>query len=256
VIVLLGNLSRDVFPGQPPRVGGAPFHAARALQRLQVEARIYARCAAADRAELLPPLVALGTPVQYVPGTATASFAIRYDGEHRDMEVGALGDTWLPVDVPVLPETARWLHVAPLTRCEFPAATLAALARGRRLSLDGQGLVRPGRTGELRLDANYDPDVLRHVWVLKLNDEEAELMGDPSELPVPEVLVTHGSRGATVYAGGRTDEVPAYAIGADPTGAGDGFCAAYVASRSAGLAPAAAARRATAVVAAVLAGAD
>ncbi len=171
------------------------------------------------------------------------------------MEIGALGDTWLPVDVPVLPETARWLHVAPLTRCEFPAATLAALARGRRLSLDGQGLVRPGRTGELRLDANYDPDVLRHVWVLKLNDEEAELMGDPSELPVPEVLVTHGSRGATVYAAGRTDEVPAYAIGADPTGAGDGFCAAYIASRSAGLAPAAAARRATAVVAAVLAGA-
>ena len=92
------------------------------------------------------------------------------------------------------------------------------------------------------------------MWVLKLNDEEAELMGDPSELPVPEVLVTHGSRGATVYAGGRTDEVPAYAIGADPTGAGDGFCAAYIVSRSAGLAPAAAARRATAVVASVLAG--
>jgi hypothetical protein len=130
VIVLLGNLSRDVFPGQPPRVGGAPFHAARALQRLQVEARIYARCAAADRAELLPPLVALGTPVLYMPGTATASFTIRYDGELRQMEIGALGDTWLPVDVPVLPETARWLHVAPLTRCEFPAATLAALARG------------------------------------------------------------------------------------------------------------------------------
>ena len=34
VIALLGNLSHDFFPGQPPRPGGGPFHAARALQRL------------------------------------------------------------------------------------------------------------------------------------------------------------------------------------------------------------------------------
>ena len=82
-------------------------------------------------------------------------------------------------------------------------------------------------------------------------------MGDPSVFLVPEVLVTHGSRGATVYAGGRTDEVPAYAIGADPTGAGDGFCAAYIVSRSAGPAWLPPARRATAVVVCVvLAGAN
>ena len=95
--------------------------------------------------------------MQYVPGTATASFAIRYDGEHRQMEIGALGDTWLPDDVPVLPETARGPRRA-VDPPRVPGRHLAALARGRRLSLDGQGLVRPGRTGELRLDANYDPD--------------------------------------------------------------------------------------------------
>ena len=69
MIALLGNLSRDLMEGEP-RTGGAPFHAARALQQLDVPALIYARCAEADREELLPPLAALGTPVRYVPGRA------------------------------------------------------------------------------------------------------------------------------------------------------------------------------------------
>jgi sugar/nucleoside kinase (ribokinase family) len=252
VIALLGNLSRDFLPGLPPRTGGAPFHAARALQHLDVPSLVYARCAAADRAELLPALAALGTPVRYVPGEQTASFEISYDGDVRHMTVRALGDTWVPEDVPVL--DASWVHVAPLARSDFPPETLAAAARGRRLSLDGQGLVRPGRTGELRLDADYDPALLRHVWMLKLNDEEAEVIGDTAALPVRELVLTHGSRGATVHANGRLDEVRAYPLEGDPTGAGDAFCIAYIAARSTGFAPAAAARRATAVVAAVLAG--
>jgi sugar/nucleoside kinase (ribokinase family) len=254
VIALLGNLSRDVMEGGATRTGGAPFHAARALQHLDAPALIFARCAEADREELLPPLAALGTPVRYVPGTSTASFEISYDGDHRTMEVVAVGDTWAPEDVPALPEQVTFVHVAPLNRTDFPPETLAAAARGRRLSLDGQGLVRPGRTGPLVLDADFDPDLLRHVWALKLNDEEAETVGDPTALPVRELLLTHGSRGATIVANGRTEQIPAFEIDGDPTGAGDAFCISYLAARSKGYAPFAAARRATAVVGSLLAG--
>jgi sugar/nucleoside kinase (ribokinase family) len=67
------------------------------------------------------------------------------------------------------------------------------------------------------------------------------------------VVVTHGSRGATVYVGGRSERVPARALPADPTGAGDAFATAYVVARNAGFAPVGAARRATAVVASLLA---
>ena len=152
---------------------------------------------------------------------------------------------------------ARWVHVAPLARTDFPAETLAALARGRRLSLDGAGpRARPARPGELRLDADYDPELLAPRL-----DAEAERRGGRacSAIPaallgVPEVVVTHGSRGSTVYVGGRAERVPALPRSRrDPTGAGDAFSISYVAARSAGLAPAAAARRATAVVGAVLA---
>jgi sugar/nucleoside kinase (ribokinase family) len=253
MIALLGNLSRDFLPGRPPRTGGAPFHSARALKQIDTPAVIYARCAVDDRAELLPPLVALGTPVRYVPGERTASFEMSYEDDRRLMIVRSLGDTWLPADVPAFGDEVRWVHVGPLARTDFPAETLASAARGRRLSLDGQGLVRPGATGVLELDADFDPEMLRDVWVLKLSEEEAEVLGDPLALGVRELLLTHGPRGATVYSGGRVDHVPAFAIEGDPTGAGDAFCVSYLAARSAGFAPAAAARRATAVVASVLA---
>jgi sugar/nucleoside kinase (ribokinase family) len=253
VIALLGNLSRDLFPGEEPRTGGAPFHAARALRRIDMRAELYARCALADRDALVLPVARLGTPVHYVGGTSTATFRIAYDGDDRSMQVDAIGDTWLPDDVPTLPRATRWVHVAPLLRSDFPAETLARIARGRRLSLDGQGLVRVSQLGELKLDADYDPALLAHVQVLKLSEEEAEPLGDPAALPVPEVLVTHGIGGATVHARGRSERVPAFGIDADPTGAGDAFSIAYVAGRAGGLPPLAAARRATAVVADMLA---
>ena len=143
--------------------------------------------------------------------------------------------------------------MAALARSDFPLETIGALARGHRLSFDGQGLVRAPRVGPLALDDDYDPDVLRYVWVLKLADEEAEVVGDPTALGVREVVVTHGSRGSTVYLGKDAEFVPAHRIDTEPTGAGDAYCTAYVVARSGGFSPAAAARRATAVVASLLA---
>jgi sugar/nucleoside kinase (ribokinase family) len=253
VIALLGNLSRDLLPGAPPRTGGGPYHGARALQRLRVPARIVTRCAPTDRDALLPAVVRLGTPVRWVPGSATASFSIAYDGERRTMRLEALGDAWRPEDLPPLPPAVRWVHVAPLARSDFAPDTLAALGRRRRLSLDGQGLVRPARLGPVALDRDFDPALLRHVWALKLAEDEAEAIGDVAGLPVREILVTHGSRGATLYVGGRREEIPARPLPGDPTGAGDAFMTAYVAARDVGFGPVGAARSATAVVASLLA---
>jgi sugar/nucleoside kinase (ribokinase family) len=251
VIALLGNLSRDLLPGAPPQVGGGPYHGARALQRLRVPARIVARCSVEDREALLPPLVRLGTPVRFVPGHSTAEFSFTYDGDRRSMRVEALGDTWAAADVPEI--RARWVHVAPLSRIEWPVETIAALARRHRVSFDGQGLVRVAELGPLRLDDDFDREILRHIWVLKLAEEEAEVLGDIAALGVREVLVTHGSRGSTVYCGGGSEFVPARGIERDPTGAGDAFATAYIVGRNAGFSPVGAAQRATAVVASLLA---
>ena len=264
-LAIVGNLSRDLVGGGPPRVGGAPFYAGRALRVLGRPAVVVTKCAAIDRPELLPPLVALGVPVRSRGGESTATFAYEYDGDIRRMRVEALGDPWTEEDARVwVAETlghAEWVHVGALARSDFSPGTLATLAgRGRMLSLDGQGLVRPARTGPLELDADFDRDVLKYVSILKLAEEEAEVLAPGldeealSALGVAEVVVTLGSRGAAVLSGGRLERVVARPVAGkiDPTGAGDAFAAAYLAARSEGHAPLSSARRATALVASLL----
>ena len=259
-VAVIGNLSRDLVDGERPRVGGGPFHAARALALLRRPALVVAKCAEEDVAELVPPLEALGVPVDVRTGDGTAGFAFSYDGDERRMEVVALGDPWRPDEVTGLPDDCAGVHVAPLARSDFPPETLAALARGRLLSLDGQGLVRPPRTGPLQLDGEFDTAVLEHVGILKLAREEADAIvpgGDYdvlAELGVPEVVITFGSGGSLVLAAGRVEHVPARPVAGavDPTGAGDAFSVAYLAARVDGASPVAAAESATALVADLL----
>ena len=266
-LAVIGNLSVDVVDGGAPRPGGGSFHAARALRVLGRPAVVVTKCAEEHRRLLLRPLAALGVPVRWHPAAATAAFRLDYVDGERTLHVDEPGDGWTAEDVRGWAAEALhgvdWIQVAPLARPEFPAATLRELARGgRRLLLDGQGLVRPGRRGAVELDASYDPAVLRDVTALKLAEAEAHaLLGgvDPERLAslgVPEVVVTLGERGALVCVGGRTTDIPTRPVRGrvDPTGAGDAFAAAYLAARAAGHHPAAAARRGCALVGILLAG--
>ena len=254
-IAVIGNLARDTIDGAPPRVGGAPFHAARALRLLGGSSRIVARCAQADRRALLGPLAALGVAHSWVAAPTTASFELRYTGEERTMTVLDPGAPWTLEDARSVGR-ADWVHVGALTRDDFPLDALAALARDRRLALDGQALVRPGAAGPLVLDAAFDRELLRHVTALKLNEEEVEALGGEQavmELGVPELLLTHGSTGALVLARGARERVPVRRVETDdPTGAGDAFLAAYVWARASGHRPGSAARHAATTAARVL----
>jgi sugar/nucleoside kinase (ribokinase family) len=258
-VAVVGNLSLDLVDDRPPRVGGPPYYAARALAALGEPALVRAKSAAADRSRLLPPLEALGLPVEWRRGETTAAYAFSYDGDERTMEVRELGSPWSADDVAGL--GAEWIHVGALFRGEFPSETLACLAEaGARLSFDGQGLVRPARSGPLVLEAEPDLSLLRHISVVKLSEEEAlALVGTLDErslsgLGVPEVLVTLGSRGCVLVAERRLVQVRADPLEVDPTGAGDAFAAAYLVERSRGRAPRPAAEGATQLVHGLLAG--
>ena len=250
-LALVGNLSWDRVDSGPPRIGGGPYYAAIAWRELGARALVITRCGPDERDAYTRRLTALGMHFVMLPGTSTTGFAFHYEGETRVMSVKHLGDTWTPDDAAAVPPGA-WVHVAPLLRSDFPVETVAALARGRRLSFDGQGLVRAGEIGPLRLDANFDRALLRHIEILKLAEEEAEVIGSVDRLGVPEVLVTYGHRGSCVYHEGKAVNVGAWPVATDPTGSGDAFSAAYLAARSRGLSPTSAARRATALVGAML----
>ena len=232
---VIGHLSRDVVADAPPRFGGGPWHAARALRLIGEDAALVAKSREpADLAAL------------FVPDTEATSFSFAYDADGvRTMHVDSIGTPWRTDEIPAL-EGVEWLQVAPLLRGDFDANVLESLARGRTLLLDGQGLARARETGPLRLDGVFDPALLEHTTMLKLAVEEAEAIGD---VDVPELIVTDGTRGAWV----NGTHIPADVVSSDPTGAGDAFAIAYLAARADGDDPVTAGRRATAVVSELLA---
>jgi hypothetical protein len=261
LVAVVGNLARDRIDGGPPQPGGCPFFAALAFGLLGRPGRILTRCADVDRPLVDGPLEALGMPVTVLSAQHTSGFDHSYDGELRMTEVTGIGDPWSPADAAHLGADVGWVHVAPLLRSDFPAATLAALADGRSLSFDGQGLVRAPRLGPLVQDAGFDLELLAPVSVLKLSEEEARIVAggafDASSarrLGVPEILVTLGSQGEVVWVDGEATHVPTTPVlGVETTGAGDAFMVGYAAARSDGASPVEAARAGSDVVGRMLA---
>lgn len=235
-LAVIGPLARDVVAGAPPRIGGGAWHAGRALAALDADATIVAACGTEDEHAFGADLERLGVSFELHAGGATTAFSFSYDDAGaRTMTVDAIGKPFAPeVD-------ADWLHVAPLLRGDV------IIPRAPHVLLDGQGLVRRPQLGPLRLDADFDPEILRGVSILKLAEEEAAVVGS---VDVPELVVTHGIRGATVDGA----HIPADPVDADPTGAGDMFAAGYLAARASGAEPVEAGRSACALVAALLEG--
>jgi sugar/nucleoside kinase (ribokinase family) len=260
-LAVIGPLARDLRgPGSEAQIGGGPWYAARALRALAQEAIVVAKCGEPERRSYLRRLAALGLPVSLSAAGETTSFSFSYDPEgRREMRVEAIGEPWSEADEPERAlRRVEWVHVAPLLRGDFPAETLERIARHRRVLLDGHGLVRCRAVGPLALDGDFDRALLRHVSILKLADEEARAIVGDAELEelrglgVPEIVVTFGAGGSLVLTRDTAVRVVARPARGDPTGAGDAFSVAYLGARAAGHRPISAARRASALVSALL----
>jgi len=254
-IAAIGHLSRDVVAGAAPRPGGGVFYATRALAWLGASAEISASCAAEDRSLLLPPLEAFGLPVTWHESTMTTAYIFHYEGDRRTMWQDAVGDPWTPALAVADAGDAEWVDVCALTRTDFSSETLGALADdGRRLLIDAQGLVRTATIGPLHTDGDIG-EALRHVEILKLNDEESETLVGSAEpealraLDVPEVVLTLGSKGSWVITSDLMEYVAPIEVEGpvDPTGAGDTYSVTYLVQRAAGAAPVEAGRAAAEV---------
>ncbi len=257
-LTLIANVALDRVNGGAWTGGGCPAFAAAALGFLGVRGVVHTACAESDLATFASLQSDERLRIDFLRASATTRFDLDYEGEERSMVVHAIGHSWSPADIDRLEITTEWVHLAPLLRSDFPAATVARLAaRGHRIAYDGQGLVRAPEVGNLRLDDGYDRELLEQLTALKLSEEEAAVLGDPgAELTgVPELILTHGSRGAELHcAGSLTQVAPEHVIpGVQTTGAGDAFMVAYVVGRQRGLAPGAAARLGAQVSSAMLA---
>ena len=262
-VTVLGNLAIDRIDGAPRSPGGCASFAGVALEAAGGHGRIVAMAAERDHALFDPLSERLGSLLRILPADRTSSFRLDYvDVDHRQMFLDAVGPVWGEAEIEAADPNTTWVHLAPLLRTDFPAAALAALdARGHQVVYDGQGLVRADHTGPLVLDRHFDPELLGHISVLKLAEDEAVIVADgefdevaAQRLGVPEILVTFGSEGCDIYAEGTVTRVPAAwrVDGVQTTGAGDMFTACYVANRAAGAEPRQAAEQASKLVAAEL----
>ncbi len=262
-ITVLGNVAIDRIDGAGPSPGGAPSFVGPILAQAG-GGRIVSRAAAADQHLFGEVVQSAGVPFEFLAATTTSAFGLHYDGDDRVMTVDAIGPQWTAATIAAAAVDTPWVHVAPLLRSDFtPAAMAALVASGRQVAFDGQGLVRVPQLGALRTDADFDPALLAGVTVLKLADDEAAVLtgGAPfdaaaaARLGVPEIVLTAGSRGCLLFAGGDVVEVPPpfRVEGVHATGAGDSFTVAYVTARAAGDPPVEAARHASQFVAELLA---
>jgi sugar/nucleoside kinase (ribokinase family) len=263
LVTVVGNLAVDRVDGGPPGPGGCPSFAGVALRGVGGGGRIVTQRAPRDAPVFNEMLAGIGVPTVVLDCESTSAFELEYSGEQRRMIVAALGEPWLPAHFETNPIDTEWIHVAPLLSSDFPGATVRALAAaGRRVSFDGQGLVRVARLGPMATDGSYDPALVEQLTALKLADDEATVLAagrvfceaDAARLGVPEILVTLGSGGADVYLNAVRTHVSSNrrVEGVHTTGSGDIFAVSYAAARAAGTDPVDAAQAACGLVADVL----
>lgn len=259
-VTVLGNLAIDVINGAPRSPGGCASFAGVALQASGCPGRIVALGAEEDH-ELFDPLLdRFGDLVRVLPSDRTSAFRLDYDDvDHRHMAVDAIGPVWGAAEIAAADPETTWVHLAPLLRTDFPAETLELLSeRGHFVAYDGQGLVRADRLGPLIEDRHFPADLLVHLDVLKLAEDEAVVVADgpfdaaaAKRLGVPEIVVTYGSEGCHIYTEGEIVRVPAAwrVLDVQTTGAGDMFTACYAANRAMSADPRRAAELASELVA-------
>ena len=116
------------------------------------------------------------------------------------------------------------------------------------MSIDVQGYLRQV-VGEdvVHIDWDQSHSLLSQVDVVKLNEMEMQVVTGTTDaheaarliasMGVSEVVLTFGSMGSMIYAGGSFYDVPAYAPRevVDVTGCGDTYSAGYLYGRSIGM---------------------
>ncbi len=244
--LLVGSISRDLEEREGrtvERPGGTVHYAGSALLRLGARVRVVTRRCSRDDV-LLDPLRRAGAEVHALESARTTTYRNDYLGPVDRHELLASSDRIVSADIPAAWHAADLVQLGPLHPEDIEPDLLPF--DDRLVGLDLQGLVRrPGPRGT-NLEPNPDlPRFLSGVRVVQASESElsAALGGEEIEAfvgrqGIPEMIVTRGAKGATVYSGGHRFDIPARPVHAgDRAGSGDVFLASYLLLRYRGFAP-------------------
>jgi sugar/nucleoside kinase (ribokinase family) len=249
-VCVIGPVARDInaigSTEYPPQPGGAAYYSTLVYMALGLRAAVVTRVAPADETALLGELRAAGVEVFNLPSETTTTFHNLYDPEMPDARRQRVDAIAPPIRVRDLPAiAARVWQIGPLTsECVEPDVIAHCAAQGGLVGLDVQGLTRRVVSGAVVAAQPASPlRQLRRLGVLKADDTElltftgmrnvAAAAAEVRDAGVREVLVTSASHGSTVFGPEGPIEIAAVAPRreVDPTGCGDTYLAAYLASR-------------------------
>jgi len=237
-LTVLGNLAIDRIDHSTPTPGGCPAFIGQAIARDKVRV---VTSHSPEHADFFAQLLdTYPTPIDTIATTDTARFSIQTSPTSREIHLEAVGHRWSPSDIEAASIDTTWVHLAPLTRSDFPLSTLLALKRaGHKVSYDAQGLVRAPSVGVLSPDAKFDALLLGCIDILKVSDDEEIIFEHQSFLSNPnivhEILYTKGPDGAHIIEHGESTHIrPSRVLRCQNTGAGEVFAVAYALSRATG----------------------
>ena len=263
-ICSIGHITRDKIITPEKTVfmaGGTSFYMSRGISRLprRVSYQLVTKVGEGHRGEVAK-IKALGIDTICLPSRHTVYFENSYgaDSNNRTQRVLAKADAFTVDDVSSL--DAKVFHLGSLLADDFPPEVVECLAEKGRVSIDVQGYLREVIGQDVRATAFRDRDrILACTGILKLNEHEMRVIADSDDARtvardiaargVSEVVITLGSYGSVIYAGGSFYDIPAYRPRrvVDTTGCGDTFSTGYLYCRSLGASPDEAGRYAAAM---------
>jgi sugar/nucleoside kinase (ribokinase family) len=227
--------------------GGTSFYFSNAIQNLGLSYCLVTAVAQQEM-HIVTGLRSLGIEVRSLPSMHTVYFQNTYpeNRDHRTQKVLQKAD---PFTIERLDGIdASIFHLGPLLADDMPAGMLKELSQKGLVSLDVQGYLREVRQENVcAIDWAEKKEVLQYVHTLKANESEMKMITGHSDVHtaagilsnwgVKEVVMTFGSMGSVIYAGGIFYTIPAYQplSVVDTTGCGDTYMAGYLSQRVKGV---------------------
>lgn len=227
--LLIGHMTADLTPnGRIP--GGTVSYAVQTAAAFGLRVGLLTSAATGD--ELLDSLKSYAE-IESIPAQETTTFENIYSSAGRVQYVRGVAAPISAAELPVRFAAAPLVHLAPIAgeidpqiAHSFKDATVLLTLQGWLRRWDGDGRVHFKRW--------YDPDVLKSINIVVFSEEdivESPQLEQEFAGSVEHLFVTRAEKGGTYYHNGvPTDYTTPQVELVNPTGAGDVFAAALLAS--------------------------
>ncbi|MDE6326334.1 MAG: ribokinase [Duncaniella sp.] len=249
-ICCVGHITLDkiVTPKQTVYMpGGTSFYFAHGISCLNPSDFLLVTALAESEMKAVDDIRAKGVEVKVLPSRNSVYFENTYgeNQNNRTQRVLAKAD---PFTVDGLKDVdAKIYHLGSLLADDFSLDVIKYLSTKGVVSVDAQGYLREVRGDKVfPVDWEEKREALKYITILKANEHESEVLTgetDPykaarilADWGVKEVLLTLGSEGSLIYAGGEYCEIPAFEPDevVDATGCGDTYMTGFLYMRNKG----------------------